>query len=219
MEERELTILRGCALFSGCSESEILAVIKRCGAEVNGFPAKKKIPCSEDGQARLGIIISGQVLVLAPGGNETILNRLCAGDVFGVSAFFGSGGAGTEIVTEKESEILLIREDRAEPFWENRMIRKNLIRFLTDRICFLNRKIAAFTEGSAKKTLACYLLQGADEKGVCAISPSYSALAKELSLGRASLYRALDELVKEGLIKKEKKEVFLLDRETLKLYL
>ncbi len=219
MEERYLEVLYSCPLFRGTTALEMASALKRCGAVTVNFSAKEEISCMEEGLGRLGILISGEIKVCSPGEKETVLNHLGPGDIFGVSAFFGSGGAETRILTQKECVILFIREDRAEPLWENRVMRKNLISFLTDRICFLSRKIAAFTEGSAKSTLCRHLLQKADECGCCKIENSYSALAKELNLGRASLYRSLDELTLEGLIKKEKKEILLLNKDALNMYL
>ena len=208
-------ILSDCPLFLGCTDTEVLSILKRSGVVLENVPAKKKISTEEDGQGRLGILLSGEILVSSPGEKSAVLNHLKPGNLFGISAFFGSKGAKTELVTKKECLVLFIREDRAEPLWQNTKIRKNLISFLTDRICFLSQKIATFTEGNAKGALSRYLLEHCDETGICHISPSYAALSKELNLGRASLYRAIDELTEENIIKKDKKRIWLLNKNLL----
>lgn len=211
MESYILDVLCTCPLFFGCSKSEIETMVKKCNGVIETYLSKEEIHTEKEGKTRLGIVLSGKVSVLSKGENRAVLNRLSEGALFGISAFFGSVGAGTKVVAEKECKILFIYENLSDALWQNRVIRKNLFRFLTDRICFLNRKIAFFTEGNAKNTLFQYLLNSADHKGLCKISPSYSALANELNLSRASLYRAIEELEQEGSIQKEKNEIKILD--------
>lgn len=206
-------VLAACPLFSGCGENEILSVLKKSQGMVEHFPAGEEILTYENGQNRLGILLSGKVSVLSLGEKGTVLNRLEPSKIFGVSAFFGSAGAKTRLLCDKECKVLFISEEEAEPLWQNPRIRKNLISFLTDRICFLNQKIATFTQGDAKECLRQYLLEKSDTDGKVIISPSYASLAKELNLGRASLYRALDELTSEGFITKEKKEIVIQTKE------
>lgn len=213
MKTNILNVLCTCPLFSHCSESEIEHTVQRCEGVMETFSPKSEIFSDKKEERRLGILLSGRAKVLSAGEKITVLNRLSAGDLFGISAFFGSEGAGTKIISEKECLVLFIEESHSDPLWQNKVIRKNLFRFLTDRICFLNRKIASFTEGSAKNTLFRYFKQRCDENGHLTISPSYASLANELNLSRASLYRALEELEKEGLIQKEKKEIRLLNQD------
>ncbi len=215
MTEAVISILKGCALFRDCDEQKIAQLLKKSGAELQRFTAEDEIYLEENSIRKIGILISGSLTVYASGENPTPLNRLRAGSLFGVSALFGSPGAGTYIYAKSDGEILFIREDQAEALWEDKLVRRNLISFLTDRICFLNRKIASFTAKGAEGKLARYLTQHADENNICQIDSSFSQLAKELHLGRASLYRALDKLEADGFIRREKKEIHLLNHESV----
>lgn len=215
MTEAVLSVLATCALFRDCEPSKITRLLEKSGGKLQRFSAGEEISLSEGDLQRFGVLISGTLTVYAPGEDKTPLNHLKAGNLFGVSVLFGSPGAGTRIFAESESEVLFIVEDRAEVLWEDRLIRRNLIWFLTDRICFLNRKIASFTAKGAEGKVARLLSQRADAEGVCRIDSSFSELAKELHLGRASLYRALDKLEAEGIICREKKEIRLLSPESV----
>ena len=69
----------------------------------------------------------------------------------------------------------------------------------------MNRKITAFTAGSAKERLILYLLHlplGSD--GSWELDVSYGALSEQLGVGRASLYRAMDSLCEAGYIERNK---------------
>lgn len=215
MTEAVLSVLATCALFRDCEPSKITRLLEKSGGKLQRFSAGEEISLSEGDLQRFGVLISGTLTVYAPGEDKTPLNHLKTGNLFGVSVLFGSPGAGTRIFAESESEVLFIVEDCAEVLWENRLIRRNLIWFLTDRICFLNRKIASFTAKGAEGKVARLLSQRADADGVCRIDSSFSELAKELHLGRASLYRALDKLEAEGIICREKKEIRLLSPESV----
>lgn len=215
MTEAVLSVLEGCALFRDCAPDKIRLLLKKCSAASHRFSPGDEIFLSEQNLQRFGIVISGSLTVYAPGEERTPLNHLKTGNLFGVSVLFGSPGAGTRILAASEGEVLFIGEDQAEALWEDKLIRRNLISFLTDRICFLNRKIASFTAKGAEGKVARLLTQRADAEGVCRIDSSFSELAKELHLGRASLYRALDKLEADGFICREKKEIRLLSPESL----
>ena len=209
MEEGKLSVLENCALFRGLGSKEISKHLDECNALEQAFSQGDEIHTQQAGKQQIGILLSGSLTVYAAGETLTPLNRLKAGSVFGVSALFGSPGANTRIFAESSGVVLLISEAKAETLWENQTIRRNLISFLTNRICFLNRKIASFTAKGAEGKLARHLSQCADADGTCNID-SYSQLAKELHLGRASLYRAMDKLESEGIIRREKKTIHIL---------
>lgn len=219
MEETVLNALELCALFRGFERNRIPEILRLCKAERQNFSAGDQVLTEKETRRRIGILLEGNLTVFAPGDDLTPLNRLKTGSLFGVSALFGSPGADTRIRAENDGMLLFINEDCAEVLWEDRIIRKNLISFLTDRICFLNRKIAAFTAKGAEGKLARHLSQHADDDGVCKLDTSYSELAKSLHLGRASLYRAMDKLEAEGIIRRDKKVIRILCPESISLSL
>ena len=213
MEEKKLDVLESCALFRGLNRKQISLRLKECDATEQVFFQGDELRAEIDGKQNFGILLEGALTVYAAGEETTPLNRLKPGSIFGVSALFGSPGAKTRICAKSAGVVLWIGETKAEPLWEDRIIRKNLISFLTNRICFLNRKIASFTAKGTEGKLARHLSQCADGDGKIEID-SFSLLAKELHLGRASLYRAMDKLETDGFIRREKKAIFLLSPES-----
>ena len=216
MAAEKLTVPESCPLFRGADKGKITRLLEQCRAERQLFSHGDEFHPEKDGCRRIGILIDGRMTVFAAGEEHTPLNHLKAGSLFGVSALFGSPGANTRIFAESDGEVLFIREENAEVLWDDPLIRRNLISFLTDRICFLNRKIASFTAKGTEGKLARHLTQCADADGVVRVD-SYSELAKELHLGRASLYRAMDKLEAEGMIQRVKKEIRILCPESVSL--
>lgn len=162
---------------------------------------------SEDYQHAVGLILRGSVTVTGcTGGKHALLmNRLGKGDAFGVAALFGNEGDTyvTEITAQSDTDILFLSQDcMSELFIRFPVLAENYIRFLSDRIRFLNRKIAALTDGNATSRLYQYLLTHRTEQGELQLPDSMAALARTLNMGRSSLYRSLDALVNEGILEK-----------------
>ncbi len=218
MTESDLLILADSPLFRESEKDWILQVLKKAAAYEEIFSAGDPIPLQKGGKNRIGILLSGQAKVFASKENKALLNRLKEGSLFGVSFLFGSAGAGTLILAHKKCRVLFLEEDRSEILWEEKNLRRNLISFLTDRICFLNRKIAVLSEGGAEGKLLRFLSDRADENGLFSLPFSFSELAGALNIGRASLYRAFDKLEEKGLLQKEKKTIRLLSPDDSKLF-
>ena len=85
----------------------------------------------------------------------------------------------------------------------------NYIKLLAKKIGFLNKKISAYTAKTTDNKLYTYLLQLPRNDNKLVLSTDFSAIAKMLGIGRASLYRAFDKLEKDGLIIKKNKEIIL----------
>ena len=87
----------------------------------------------------------------------------------------------------------------------------NYVRFLSDRIRFLNSKISTFTADSAKSKIMRYLISQAEIQsnpdGNVLLTMSCQKLAEFLNMGRASLYRAFEQLESDGLIRRNGKSV------------
>ena len=88
------------------------------------------------------------------------------------------------------------------------------IRFLSDRIRFLNKRLAELSAPAVEQRLAKYLSE-CDGR----VSPNMVALASSLGIGRASLYRMLDDFIRRGLIRKENHDILILDPDGIKAWI
>ena len=147
-------------------------------------------------------------------GGRVVINRLKRGSVFGLLSVFSSENYPTDIVAEVSSEILLLEKnallDLMEKYPE---ISKNIIYFMADRINFLNKTIATFSGTRACDRLFSYLLSKAENEGSSVFALNCKKCSEAINAGRASVYRALETLVKEGVILFENKTITLLKKE------
>ena len=216
MRKEEIKVVRNCFLFENIGE-EILQEVVEKGFQIEEFEKEEVIYNKNNFKHSIGLILKGCVEIYR---GKLLLNKLCEGGVFGVSAIFSdSQQYSSKIVATKKCKIAFISEKNLKVlFAEDINFALNYIKFLSDRIAFLSRKIDGFSAPDAEVTVARFICQNAiydsklqHEVGV----KSYSETAQRLNIGRASLYRALDTLEAEGLIQKDGKTLRIKNFELL----
>lgn len=183
------------------------------------FEAGEILQSADSPLGGLAYIYRGAAAVLSDtSDNSALLRNILCGDVIGASTIYSDNrGYNTVIRAEKECSVFVLPEEQLRQIiQESSVAAENYIRYLTERICFLNRKITAFTAGSAEAKLAVYLLglpRGGD--GTLTLPCSLSSLAGMLNMGRASLYRSLDSMTENGILKRNGKIITLLNPDAL----
>lgn len=125
-----------------------------------------------------------------------------------------------EVFALGEASVLFISASQMEQMFRDcPEIMSRYIRFLTGQFHALRREQQVFSEDSAESRLLRFLKLNArrDDEGrlVFSLPHSYSKLAQQLHIGRASLYRVFDRLEENRIITREEKTIFLLmDDET-----
>lgn len=186
-------------LFKGLSKEETQSVISALPDAVT-FQKGEEIYSQNEFRRALGVIESGS----AEAFDEDLLKRTFGeGDVFGAAAMFcGDSDYVSRITAKTDCTIRFIGEDALNAMTERYpVIAKNYIAFLSDRVRFLNKKINLFTCKGASARLYRYLSENADRSGSVEVN-NMARLARLTSIGRTSLYRAVDELIGAGVIEK-----------------
>ena len=212
-EQNILSILSENRIFSVLSDSELSDILSDDRCKFERYNSGDTVYDSDSFMRAVGIICDGKIRVSRVGsGNRVTLNILSRGELFGVAALFGDEDSFVTSVTAAEkSEIFFIPDAVIR-----KLIRTNsgfafaYIGFLSDKIRFLNRRIAEFTAGSTKCKLAEYLISHENDCDMSMVQ-----LASALGMGRASLYREIDELTSRGFIRKDGRKIIVLDREGL----
>ena len=161
----------------------------------------------------LFLILTGSVLVFRKGnGLPVLLQRLEKGKVFGAASLFSE---------ENEAVTILRADGDASAFFmpiglitglirDNSAFALSYVTFLSGKIRFLNKRISELSAPSVTQKLAAYLTREENS-----IAQTKVKLASALGIGRASLYRALDELTELGLISVDGRSVTVIDPEGL----
>ena len=199
-----MTLLRRHFLFQGAEEllSDALAL------GVKAFPRGETICGPDTAERALGIVLDGRAEAVSLTREQTVLAAFGPGDTFGAAALFGGGGYVSLVRAVTGCTVLLLPEALLRQ-WFVRCPRmaENYIAFLSGRVRFLNGKIAIFTQEGAQQRLYRWLRANCDEAGRLPEKLSMTKLAGALSMGRTSLYRAMEELERAGLIVRDGKRI------------
>ena len=170
----------------------------------------------QNGQSRcfasksLGILLRGKAVVER---EQVLLNQLSAGECFGAAALFVQREQYvTTVRARTDCKVLFLSLEEMQRLLENPQVSLNYIRFLSDRIQFLNRRIASFTAPNAEQTLLSFLRQQPQQRceGVSMVK-----LSEVLNIGRTSLYRVVQQLEQDGVIKREGRVIQLMEEPSI----
>ena len=157
----------------------------------------------------LGILLSGRAEAVAR--ERSALNAFRAGDAFGAAALFGGEEYVSFIRATTPCKVQYIPQETLERlFREYPQMAMNYIVFLSEKVRFLNKKIATYTSASVEGRLYYWLRQNCDEEGHLPPKVTMTKLAKTLNVGRTSLYRAIEELEKKFVLERQNGEIILL---------
>lgn len=218
MTEQQLSAARkalcGCPLFEALGAQEKEALLLRGDTALCSYVRGESIfSAGQTEKSCLYLLLQGRVQIFRQKAEQSVLlNELSAGAVFGAASLFCEAHPyPTGVVARQETTLLCICGAAIEALVrENGAFALSYVRFLSGRVRFLNNRIAAFTAGSAAQRLGAYLCILLPD-GTKSASLSCSRLAKQLDMGRASLYRALDSLAACGAIERNGKQIRLLD--------
>lgn len=182
-----LSLLARSMLFEGMEPGSIARLLEgRC--ELVSFAKGEVIYSPSRYRRSLGILLAGRAEVTKSGqeGRQVAMNLLTPPMAFGVAALFHPV---TEYVTQvtalADSQVLFISQEQLEEIFQlDYGTVRRYIAFLSGRICFLNRRIDAFTTVGAPQRLAAFLADSAQpaggrrcQAGVCSPRPDGSERA------------------------------------------
>lgn len=167
-----------------------------------------------DGDGFIGLILKGKVSCYTEKGeNCVILIDLKPGDAIGTSLNYDIKKVNLTLESLANTVYLKIPNDKYDELMHSDInFAYNLVRELGNTATYLIEKIKGFTAGSAERKLALFLRENIiPGTNMVSLPASMSKIAVTLSLGRASLYRAISTLEANNIILRTKKEVKILD--------
>ena len=217
----EMETVRAAFLFRNAKEETVENALSDPLAQIESYRRGESVYDPVHFERSLGLVLSGRIRVSGGSAPRYLMRTLSKGDPFGAAAVFSPEEDYVSYLTaETRCRVLFLPQTLlARLLYEDPAIAENYIVFLSGRVRFLNEKIRSLTSPSTEEALTKYLLKNAvrEETGY-AVYPerSYSSLADALNMGRASLYRALEDLERQGLIRREGKRIFIPDPEALR---
>ncbi len=203
-------LLKNHPIFGSFSDGKLSRIVSDDRCKISSAADGEDISANGLG---LFLIISGSVLVFRKGnGLPVLLQRLEKGKVFGAASLFSDENEDVTVLrAENDASVFFLPiELITELVQTDSAFAMSYISFLSGKIRFLNRRMSELSAPSVTQKVAAFLLR--EENG---IAQTKVKLASALGIGRASLYRALDELSEMGLISVEGKGVTVIDPEGL----
>lgn len=218
MLESDLKALSSCYLFSGMTPAEQKTAISQLHVSVAEYPDNAVVVSPDCFSPALYYVISGTLAVTQERGNSPVLMRLLhPGESFGAAAMFGSCETyPTTIRARSTVRVAAMTEDALQRlFYQYPATAVAHIHFLSGRIRFLNERLDATTGRNVESKVSKYLIDTYG-KETCHSDLNMSQVARNLDVGRASLYRLLTQFVEEGLVEFSDGKVRILQLDLLK---
>ena len=218
--KKYLEILKKCELFSSIDDESLCRMLVCQGARVEKFD--KKYTVFKDGASAryIGIVLSGSVQVVRIdfAGNRSILAKCVASDMLCEEFACAEVGAlPVDVIADEPCEIMLIDASHILHTCENncgfhRQLIYNLMKAIAKKTIAFHERAEITSKRTTREKLLTYL----DIESEKAQSRDFEIpfdrqeLADFLEVDRSGLSTEIGKLVKEGVIKNEKRRFWLL---------
>ncbi len=209
--------MKTIGLFKNLSEAQINMIISDSRCETVAHKSGEDIYSADNFRRAVGIVLSGTAICNSSLNGGVTMRLLGEHDCFGVAAVFSLDTRYVSYISAKtDCSVLFIPEAViSEAIEQIPQFAQNYISFLTTRIQYLNTLVDAYSSPRIEVRLARYIVAYVGGRDV-PFNLNMTALSKSLGIGRASLYRALDELEGRGLINREDGKITVTDIDKLK---
>ena len=215
MKESEiLTFLKKTPLFAEAVATLLSEALRSPDCCIQTASSGERI--GESAQRTLIVILDGRVQIRSTDGERNVILRTAIkGEILGAASLFLKQAPPISYIEALGScrALLMSADTVRELLQRDAKFLDAFLSFLAGRVRFLNQKIRCFTAGSAERRLALWLI--AEERETLTLPNSLSSLAETLDIGRASLYRALDKLVEDGLIRRNGREIQVISQDEI----
>ena len=220
LNEIETELVSKTELFRGSPPSVLARILAVSDCTAAEYEKNEVVYDKTNFYRSLGIVLEGRLRVTKENADKRpiVMSTLQRGAIFGAAALFNSEPEyATKITAIERSRVLFLPQRLVKRMIEREPdIAENYIRYLSERILFLNRKIYFLTAGTAEQRLAGFLLDNLAVGEFSEMPMTMHRLADALNMSRASLYRAFDELTASGAVSKQGKLVCINNAELLK---
>ena len=216
---KKIELLQSVALFWDLSEEELGYISEKMIAR--HYESGKFIFLEDSEGEQCFFVVQGSVKVtrLSKDGREVILAMLNEGDFFGEMALLDGESRSANVIALEETEVLTLnREDFLVVLHDYPQIAIQLLKEMADRLRKSDRQIASLSLSDAEKRIALCIIRFADEQGIIKRGqvsipkmPIQQDIANMAGTSRETVSRAINLLEKEHFIKRQGRELLILD--------
>ena len=230
IQEEEIQLLaKRCPLFKNMTEGELYGCMQWSEADVVQFEKNEYIFHQGDVPGKLPVLLSGCVVI----GNDTISGKRrimttldTPGQIFGeVFLFLESSEYQNYAQAVKDSRVLMLPSWIFAPNAEKKLqeccsmfhekLLYNMLSIFAGKAYHLNQTLQILSSGNLRQKLANLFCNHLGKKNKVEVQMNREEMADYLNTARPHLSRELMKMQEEGLIKIQKKEIFVKDLERL----
>jgi CRP/FNR family cyclic AMP-dependent transcriptional regulator len=212
-------ILKSVPLLSSFSDQQLSSLLS-C-VQHRSYPRSAFILRAGEETDALYIVLSGRVKILIPDedGHEVILS------IMGPNEFFGEMGLLDDLPRSASVETLesceMLRMSKAgflSCLRDNQELAMLIIRNLVRRLREADRKIESLALIDVYGRVARLIIdmaENVDGKWVVAQAPAKQEIARMIGASREMVSRVVKELQRKGLIRTEKRRIYVMDRQSM----
>ena len=219
---KKIELLQSVALFWDLSEEELGYISQKMIAR--HYKSGNYIFLEDSEGEQCFFVVQGSVKVtrLSKDGREVILAMLNEGEFFGEMALLDGESRSANVIALEETEVLTLnREDFLVVLHDYPQIAIQLLKEMAHRLRKSDRHIASLSLSDAEKRIALCIIRFADEQGVIKRGqvsipkvPIQQDIANMAGTSRETVSRAINLLEKEHFIKRQGRELLILDYKT-----
>mgnify|MGYP006278526811 CR=1 FL=1 len=210
----------------GLTEREVEEILENTRFHLKKYRQGDYIAFSGQSSESLNIITHGSVKgeMVDFRGNVVKVEDIFAPDAFAPAFLFASDNTLLiDVVANTDVEVMFIfKEDLLKLFQQNQQVLQNYMRIISDKFVLMTNKMKFLSLKTIKGKIAHYLLSREKRKAQnkqLRFHKSQEQLAEYFGVTRPSLSRELKSMEKAGIIALERKDIRILDKESLKQFL
>lgn len=211
----EIQKLLSSPVFRNLPEEHLEEFMRRTPNVLRRYPANDFIALQHSVCHSLYLLYEGKVRthMVNGEGKQVTIEEIEAPRLLAPAFIFATDNRfPVNILTVTPCEVLVLnKEDFVGLMQKEPIVMQNFLRIISDRSIFLSQKLNSFALQNLKGRLAAYLLEREGQH-------SQQEIADVLGVARPSLARVLAELVDEGCIRVERREIMIIDRKLLSKY-
>ncbi len=213
-----ISILKSSPLFSGMSESDIESCLRCSQSEIAAYEKDEIVFYQKDAPEKLLVLIEGAVAVChdtASGKRSIVATFDQSGELFG-EVFLFLNRKEYDHYAQAVTPAKVLQIPKAFFYqtcgnscgYHSRLI-FNMLSILAQKAYFLNQKVQILSCATLRQKIARILLKNCRPDGKVLLSMTREELADFLNTARPSLSRELMNMQDDGLIKIQKRDIFI----------
>jgi CRP/FNR family transcriptional regulator, dissimilatory nitrate respiration regulator len=218
--ENLFEVLAATNLFNGLGKTELEGLLHLKPWQLKEFERDMPVAHAGDPCHDLLIVVQGSVRgeMTDFSGKKLKIEDIIAPRPLAIAFLFGRENRfPVDILANEPSTVMFIPRDVLIHLLQNSQpVLRNYLNAISSRTQFLSNKIRFLSFKTIREKLANFILTHAELKGnTCRFNQTQAELADFFGVTRPSLARTLAELEAEGIVKSERRQITILDREKL----